>query len=212
MKDIAVVKKSEPVESQSNRHSARRFKDNRWLILVAFVLMSTGAYLLYLTQAPKLPNIPFVSAASIDLNTKDDATDNRDRIQIEKINLEVPFYTGGSADVLEKGAWHRYPDRGDPQKGGNFILSAHRFRMAATPWNTKEHSPFYNIDQLNVGDSMRVYFNGKWYDYEVTKKYRVNPDAVSIETPSKEAKLTLYSCTLGGSADGRDVIEAKLRK
>jgi LPXTG-site transpeptidase (sortase) family protein len=141
------------------------------------------------------------------LNTADDAQDSRNRIQIEKINLEVPFFTGGVGE-LEKGAWHRFPERGNPEKGGNFILSAHRFRIANNPALTKVRSPFYNLDKLQVGDTMRVFYDGQWYDYTVTKTYSVKPNEIQIEAPSKEAKLTLYSCSLGGSSDGRIVIEA----
>ena len=161
-----------------------------------------------LLLAPNATKLPVKSA--VDLDTSDDADDARDRIQIEKINLEVPFFTG-TADSLEKGAWHRYPERGDPVRGGNFILSAHRFRIAQDPILTKERSPFYNLDKLAVGDTLRIFYKGNWYAYSVTKIYDVKPDAVEIEAPSDEAKLTLYSCTLSGSADGRIVIEAKLR-
>ena len=95
--------------------------------------------------------------------------------------------------------------------GGNFILSAHRFKIGLTPSQTKYNSPFYNIDLVVVGDPIRIFYDGRWYDYEVTKKFAVKPNDTYIEAPSSEAKLTLYSCTLAGSNDGRDVIEAKLK-
>jgi sortase A len=144
----------------------------------------------------------------IDLNTADDDTDQRDRIQIAKINLEVPFYSNGGAELLEKGSWWRFPDRGNPEKGGNFILSAHRFTLGNSPGQTKTKSPFYNLHKLNEGDTIRVHFKNKWYDYKVTRLYSVQPNATEIEEPSNTPKLTLYTCTLKGSADGRMVIEA----
>ena len=55
---------------------------------------------------------------------------------------------------------------------------------------------------------MRIFYQYKWYTYTVTKKYNVKPNATEIEAPSETSKLTLYSCSLGGSADGRIVIEA----
>jgi LPXTG-site transpeptidase (sortase) family protein len=155
-----------------------------------------------------LPQIPIINSSSINLNTKDDAKDNRDRIQIAKINLEVPIFTGNSEAVLDKGVWNRWPGRGNPVIGGNYILSAHRFEMGLTPSQTRQKSPFYNIHKLAVGDTLRVFYQGKWYGYKITKKYSVKPTAFYIEAPSDYAKLTLYSCTLNGSADGRDVIEA----
>lgn len=135
-------------------------------------------------------------------------------LYIPKIGLEVPFLTGDES-VMEQGAWHRYPERGDPETGGNFILSAHRFIMKWTPGATMDSSPFYNVGKLNVGDQFIVDYKGKRYNYEITKKYGVKPTDIAIEDPVKDkikdAKLTLYSCTLKGSDDGREVFEAKLK-
>lgn len=54
--------------------------------------------------------------------------------------------------------------------------------------------------------------NGRRYQYEITKKYEVKPTQIEIEASSNEAKLTLYTCTLQGENDGREVFEAKLLK
>lgn len=183
----------------------------RWLLLgFSAVLFLAGIYLLVLVLTPSIRLIGLAPKTSIDLNTSDDAYDDRNRIQIEKINLEVPFFEGG-ADSLDKGAWHRFPERGNPVMGGNFILSAHRFTIGVTPAETRVRSPFYSVNKLKVGDSIRVFYAKKWFDYRVTRTYSVKPDAIEIEAPSQQPKLTLYSCTLQGSADGRDVIEATLQ-
>ena len=180
------------------------------LLALAVTLMAVGVYILVLVLSPKLA-LPQIGQSTIDLNTKDDAEDDRNRIQIGKMNLEVPFFDGG-ADSLDKGAWHRYPERGNPNDGGNFILSAHRFTIGLTPAETKLRSPFYKLDDLKAGDDVRIFYNHTWYDYQVTRLYDVKPDAVGIEAPSEDAKLTLYSCSLAGSADGRHVVEAHIRK
>lgn len=174
-------------------------------LIISFALIAGGLYMAYVLLAPTSGILPVKT--EIDLNTADDAQDSRNRIQIEKINLEVPFFTGG-AEELEKGVWHRFPERGDPVQGGNFILSAHRFRIANNPVLTKVRSPFYNLDKLEVGDTMRVFYEGEWYTYTITKKYSVKPNEVQIEAPTEEPRMTLYSCSLGGSADGRIVLEA----
>lgn len=190
----------------------RRFPNKikpSWLLPIT--LIAVGAYLLLLVLAPVVPFIPAAhNGVSITMPAHDNPTDTRNRIQIPKIALEVAFHEGG-ADQLENGAWHRYPERGNPEMGGNFILSAHRFKIGLTPSQTKYNSPFYNIDLVVVGDPIRIFYDGRWYDYEVTKKFAVKPNDTYIEAPSSEAKLTLYSCTLAGSNDGRDVIEAKLK-
>lgn len=176
---------------------------------LAVALLAGGAYLLLLNLSPGPVVSPSIKS-SIDLNMADDAGDDRNRIQIAKIGLEVAIYTGESAEVLERGVWHRYPDRGNPREGGNFILSAHRFSLGTTPKHTKEKSPFYNIEKLAVGDEMKVYFDKRWYTYKIRKIYTVKPDQISIEAPSDKAKLTLYTCSIKGAADGRVVLEAAL--
>ena len=129
------------------------------------------------------------------------------QVIIPKIGVNIQ-YLEGTSKTLQKGAWHRFPERGNPQIGGNFILSAHRFEIGWTPQQTRQKSPFYNIGNIDQGDIIYIDFKGKRYTYEVKRRYKVKPEAVSIEAPSDVAKLTLYSCTLKGAADGRDVIEA----
>lgn len=172
------------------------------MLLLAVALFLAGAYLLLLTLAPNLEvrglNTPTTTAEQNDTN----------RIVIEKIDVDIPFHTGG-AEALEKGAWHRFPERGDPEKGGNFILSAHRFQLGITPQQTRAKSPFYNLDKLETGDKLTIRFNNLTYNYEVTKKYDVERTAVEIEAPSEEPKLTIYSCDLRGEKAGRIVVEAR---
>lgn len=179
-------------------------KRKKWPLLVAALMFGAGAYLFVLLQSPEI--VPQASASPDDEKVL--IGKNENFIKIERINLLVPFYAGDSELTLEKGAWHRYPERGDPEKGGNFILSAHRFKLGLTPNETKERSPFYHLDKLQDKDTVDIYYKGQWYSYQIKKRYSVKPNAVEIEAPSDEAKLTIYSCTLGGSADGRVVIEA----
>jgi sortase A len=110
--------------------------------------------------------------------------------------------------VLDNGAWHRHPERGDPEKGGNFILAAHRFELGPTPSETQRKSPLYHIDKVEVDDDIQIDFNGKRYDYRVAERLAVKPTQTEIEAPSDVAKLTLYTCTLGGETDGREVLIA----
>lgn len=131
------------------------------------------------------------------------------RLYIPAIGVDVAIVEGTTEAVLEKGAWHRQPQNGNPEKGGNFVLSAHRFQMGITPDQTNAKSPFYHIDKIKVNDEIHVDYNGRRYAYKVTRKYQVDRYAISIESPSQEAKMTLYSCDLRGEQVGRDVIEAK---
>ncbi|HET6747358.1 MAG TPA: class E sortase [Candidatus Saccharimonadales bacterium] len=131
------------------------------------------------------------------------------RLYIPKLKLNVPY--GITEEALNSGAWHRYPERGDSEKGGNFILAGHRFEMGWTYQEINKKSPFYHIDQLHVGDDIFIDFNGKRYQYKIEDRLKVKPTQIEIEASSNDAKLTLYTCTLGGEMDGREVIVARLK-
>lgn len=181
-------------------------KKRLWL-LVPLVLLAAGVYLLITALAPVMP--PSSQPESIYTDKTQAVEIKENRLYIPKIGVDVAIVEGKSHAVLEKGAWHRKPENGNPEKGGNFVLSAHRFRLGFTPQQTRARSPFYHIDKLDVGEKIYVDYNKKRYTYEITKKYKVDRHAVQIEAPSTEPKMTLYSCDLKGEAAGREVIEAK---
>lgn len=177
-------------------------KRKKWLILsISLVLILGGLYLLWILWAPNVDvvaNPPEVTEAI-----------HENKVIIPKIQVDAPIIEGGN-EALEQGVWHRYPDRGAPNTGGNFVLTGHRFKFALTPKLTKEASVFYNIDKLEPGDKIVVHWNGQSYNYKVIRKFQVNPGQIEIEQVTGEAKMTLYSCFLSGSNDGREVIEATL--
>lgn len=190
-------------------HNSRR--RNNIIIVVALIMMISGGYLLYSALSPAIGG-QFINP--IDNSTtellKDDQKISENRLYIPKIDVNVTYKFGGE-EALEQGAWWRKPNNGNPEKGGNFVLSAHRFVMGLTPQQTSRKSPFYNIHRLEVGDEIVVDYNSKRYTYAVDKKFAVKPDAVEIEEPTTEPQLTLYSCTFGGASDGREVFVAKLK-
>ena len=149
------------------------------------------------------------STSQLISKTKDKITENR--LYISKIDINLPYASGG-AETMEHGAWWRKPENGNPKDGGNFVLSAHRFIMGLTPQQTLRKSPFYNIDKLMVGDEMVIDYNGARYIYVISETRSVKPEAIEIEQRTDQPQLTLYSCTLGGANDGRDVLIAKLKK
>ncbi len=177
-------------------------------ILVAAIMILAGLYTLAVALTPAIiaPNINPTSNKTIkQLQSKAAITENR--LYIPKIDVNLP-YANGSETVMEKGAWWRQPDNGNPADGGNFVLSAHRFIMGLTPQQTLRKSPFYNINKLEIGDKITADYSGKRYEYTISKIFAVAPDAVEIEQRTDQPQLTLYSCTLGGASDGREVIIA----
>lgn len=172
-----------------------------------------GVYLLVLISTPLIlsQNINPKDNPTTKLITKTENKITENRLYIPKIDINLPYSTGG-AETMEHGAWWRKPENGNPKDGGNFVLSAHRFIMGLTPQQTLRKSPFYNIDKLTVGDEIIIDYNGVRYNYVISERQSVKPDAVEIERRTDQPRLTLYSCTLGGANDGRDVIVAKLKK
>lgn len=175
-----------------------------FLLLLSVAGLLGGLYLLILVMTPNIPAL--FPIEPIDVKNLDEPKDNR--VYIPKIGVNVALATGGP-EALDKGAWHRFPERGDPEQGGNFIVSAHRFSLGATPGQTRQKSPFYHIEKLDVGDQIIVDFEGKRYGYEITEHSEVKPTQVEIEAESDQPKLTLYTCTLKGESDGREVYIAK---
>ena len=176
--------------------------------IASLLLLIAGAYLLITSLSPTL--------ISTTINPDDNSTTkllkadrpiDENRLYIPKIDINLP-YTAGDETVMEKGAWWRQPDNGNPADGGNFVLSAHRFIMGLTPQQTLRKSPFYNINKLEIGDKISIDYSGKRYEYTISKIFAVAPDAVEIEQRTDQPQLTLYSCTLGGASDGREVIIA----
>ena len=177
-------------------------------ILVATIMILAGLYTLAVVLTPAIiaPTINPTSNKTVkQLQSKAAITENR--LYIPKIDVNLPYATG-SETVMEQGAWWRQPQNGNPADGGNFVLSAHRFIMGLPPQQTLRKSPFYNINKLEIGDKISIDYSGKRYEYTISKIFAVAPDAVEIEQRTDQPQLTLYSCTLGGASDGREVIIA----
>ncbi|MBP9738514.1 class E sortase [Candidatus Saccharibacteria bacterium] len=194
-----------------HKKNVKSTKSKKWfsrlLTLVALVCFGAGIYLLVLVMTPNVPILYPIEK----IDVAELAKPAEDRIYIPKIGVNVALVTGG-AESLDKGAWHRFPERGDPIAGGNFIISAHRFSIGATPGKTREKSPFYHINKLSDGDQIIVDFQGKRYGYEITSHKEVKPNQVEIEAPLAEGedpRMTLYTCTFKGESDGREVYFAK---
>ena len=174
------------------------------ITLTAIGLLCGGMYLLSLVAAPSVA--PLITLKPISVNALPAPSVAENRIVIPKIGVNIAYAPGAAS--LDRGAQWRFPERGNPATGGNFIIAAHRFSIQPTPQGTVEKSPFYNIDRLVVGDKIVVDYKGDRYAYQIDKTFEVKPSQTEIEATSDTPKLTLYSCELGGSDAGRVVITA----
>ncbi len=139
-------------------------------------------------------------------NKTNDTFDNikENRLVISDINVDINIVEGYSDEVLSLGAWRR-PNGGTPDKGGNTVITAHRFQYL--PPNNRT---FYNLDKVEEGDRLIVFWEGVRYVYKVTEVFVVEPDDVEIEAGLDGNFLTLYTCTPIWTASKRLVVRGEL--
>lgn len=203
----ADVEMSKPAHKDSTLKSTPKPSLWRRLLQIALVIIIIiCAYILFLQFSPQKKQLSTHEQDLFIAAIKKEPEINKLIIPEVGVNSQI---LEGDYKVLDKGVWHRYPERGNPEVDGNFILAAHRYVFAWLPQRVNEQSILYNIDKINLNDSIYIDWQGKRYHYTVSEKRTVNPSEASIEDPSKDAKLTLYSCTLSGERDGREVIIAR---
>jgi sortase A len=123
------------------------------------------------------------------------------RLLVPALGLNEPIYEGTSVYTVNKGIWIR-PNASTPDSGGNSVLVGHRFTY------TNPRGVFYYLDKLKTGDIMTVYWDHKAYYYQVKTMRVVEPSDTSVEGPSSDKRLTLYTCTPLWSLKNRLVVVA----
>lgn len=179
------------------------------LLVASLALLSGGSYVAWIAAAPWVHDAtldPSNNSTTRLIRETAESPAQTNTLYIPAIDMSIPF-ASGSADVLDHNAWWRHPENGSPV-GGNFVLAAHRFELAPTPAETRRKSPLYSVHRLKDGDKIIADYNGERYTYTIGKIYRVKPTDIQIEDRTENPQLTLYTCTLNGSSDGRDVIIA----
>ncbi len=126
------------------------------------------------------------------------------QIVVNSMKVDARIWEGKNSKTLNNGIW-RIPGTSTPDKGGNMVLAAHRWK-----WLPTSKKSFYDIDKVKIGDEVSVTWEGKTYTYKVISTQVVTPDKVSILSNSKKPKLTLFSCTPLFSTKYRLVVEAEL--
>ncbi len=123
-----------------------------------------------------------------------------DTLVIPKIKLQETIHDSTSASALREGVWHP-SQTGTPENGNNTVLTGHRFTYAGP-------AVFYNLDQVQAGDQIIVYWHHKKYRYEVTNVSVVSPNRYDFIAPTPDARLTIYTCTPLWTARNRLIIQA----
>jgi sortase A len=130
------------------------------------------------------------------------------RIEIPKIGLNKYVVEGVDVDDLRKGPGH-YPSTQMPGHEGNSAIAGHRTTYGA---------PFGDLDQLAVGDEIKVETVQGAFTYKVTEQLVVDPSQVEVLDPTPDpartghqlSTLTLTTCNPKYSAEQRLIIKASL--
>lgn len=129
------------------------------------------------------------------------------RLIIKKIGVNAPIVETKNSDYgLSLGSWH-VPESSTPDKGGNTVLTGHRFKYL--PPN---NLTFYLLDKLETGDILSVIWQDKDYFYRVKESKIVPATDFSIMSKSDEPILTLYTCDPIYSTKNRLVVIGELIK
>lgn len=126
------------------------------------------------------------------------------RIIIPKIGVNAPIVESRNAEYgLSLGAWH-VPESSTPDKGGNTVITGHRFKYLP-PSNLT----FYLFHKLEIGDIASVIWEEQEYYYQIKNIRIVEATEVSIMDQTSAPTLTMFTCHPIYSTDKRLVIIAE---
>lgn len=150
---------------------------------------TTGEGIEILTNVRKDLNVPLPATKRVKAKIVNKTRPADNRLVIPKIGVNLPIVEGEESDsALWKGAW-RITDSSTPKIGGNTVLSAHRFR-----YRPPSNLTLYLLDQVQPGDLMIVYWEGKEYDYRVSTTKIVARENTDIAEPTLTSQLTVFTC------------------
>ena len=106
------------------------------------------------------------------------------RLQIPKINQDVPIVEGDGFEQLKKGVGHHIFSA-NPGEQGNVVLSAH---------NDIHGEIFRDLDHLEPGDEVIIFTEQQEFVYVVEQIRVVEPTRVEFMEPTENPTATLISC------------------
>lgn len=171
---------------------------NNVLTAVVFLLC------LYLVATPFLPKATYVFKPEPPLAKKHAKPPQENMLVIPAIKLQEKIYDSLDPLTLNQGIWHPRQSS-TPNYGSNTVLTGHRFTYNGP-------AVLYNLDKVNVGDQIIVYWDHKKYDYKVHTIKTVLPSDSEVLDQTDEAILTIYTCTPLVTATHRLIIQAKPAK
>jgi sortase A len=144
-------------------------------------------------------------AIEIPLNTESPSEDINAAIgimKIPKIDLKVAVGEGIDSKTLKHAVGH-FEGTAMPGEKGNFAVAGHR---------SYTYSQYFNrLDELHIGDDIIVKTKKGEFTYKVYEKKTVEPTEVSVLNKTKDATITLVTCTPVRVATHRLIVKGKLQ-
>ncbi len=180
-----------------------------FLVSSALLIYPALPEISYRLNPPKADKIVYALSHSADFVPIPEAKfPDTNRLVIPKIGVDSEILEGDTILVLnyKEGVWHE-PKAINPTENGNMVLAGHRLQYMPPNATT-----FYNLDKIEEGDKIVIYWQQKDYIYVVNSKFEVTPDQVEIKDSHKDIphELTLYTCTPLYTSERRLVVKAVL--
>jgi LPXTG-site transpeptidase (sortase) family protein len=187
------------------------------VFIFIFLILNLPAFYLHFVdwekeiKAPEAP--PIISELPVPGDEEKQKYEKEDSIVIGKIGIDAPlvFVAGTTqkelSQALDRGVII-YPGSALPGAPGNLFLTGH---SSVLPWNKTEYGQvFAQLDRLEAGDKVLVYFQQEKYEYEIVKKAVLPADSVVLKHQQNAQTLTLMTCWPIGTALKRLVVEGVL--
>lgn len=123
-------------------------------------------------------------------------------MKIPKIDLKVAIGEGVDVNTLKYAVGH-FPGTPYPGEKGNSAIAGHR---------SYTYNEYFNrLDEVVEGDQIIIKTKKGEFTYTVYEKLVVLPEEVSVLNNTKDAELTLITCTPIRVATHRLIIKAKIK-
>jgi sortase (surface protein transpeptidase) len=159
-------------------------------IIFCFIFIIQGILVVYKLLNPHI-NYRHETEVSIEADKEiSEVNIHENKLFIPKIGVEISI--GKTSDYLDFGGWVQNVNTKDLP----FVISIHRFGLDSLTDDMKIHQTLYNADKLQVGDEVKLHWDGKEYIYSVKEIYEgIN------NKPVKDNELLLYTCKYWSSSE-----------
>lgn len=136
------------------------------------------------------------------------------RMHIDALDRDIPILNPTSRAIADldaalKNGAVRHPDAADFQREGNIFILGHSSRLPNVI--NRNFQIFNGIENLEWGDTIRVFSDDTEYIYRVDRVYEARASALVVPIAGTGPRLTLVTCDTLGAIEDRFIVEAELQ-